>query len=213
MLVGSLNCGSFIIHVLLPATSKVFTLSDFLLGAHVHVLLLGTQRYGNSVCVLNYILTSLLFFWNLLLESRLLRRSLMPDFGESSYLLILFLQSSSPLFFRACNLHQERIIIITTTRPCKWEVRGAICTSLLEIKTPFLLVNQRTTTPSGGEDLFFPLVSQGGAHVLGSGGLFFAFWTPLSKKTHCIFHLRCELSSWHNTTLCMQNHVTPYISE
>ena len=51
MLMGFLNRGSFIIHALLPGTSKVgvfsmaFTLSVFLLGAHIHILLPGTEWY------------------------------------------------------------------------------------------------------------------------------------------------------------------------
>ena len=45
MVIGLLNCGSFIIHILLLGTSKVFTLSVFLPCACVHVLLPGTQRY------------------------------------------------------------------------------------------------------------------------------------------------------------------------
>ena len=38
-----LNCGSFIVHILLLGTSKVFTLSVFLPCACVHVLLPGTR--------------------------------------------------------------------------------------------------------------------------------------------------------------------------
>ena len=45
MLMGVLNCGSFIFHTLLLGTSKPFTLSVFLPGAHIHVLLPGTQQY------------------------------------------------------------------------------------------------------------------------------------------------------------------------
>ena len=37
-----LNCGSFIVHILLAGTSKAFTLSVFLPGTRVHVILLGT---------------------------------------------------------------------------------------------------------------------------------------------------------------------------
>ena len=44
MLVGILNRGSFIINALLPGTSKAFTLSVFLPGACVLVLLPGTQH-------------------------------------------------------------------------------------------------------------------------------------------------------------------------
>ena len=44
MVIGLLNCGSFIVHILLLGTSKVFTLSVFLPCACVHVLLPGTQR-------------------------------------------------------------------------------------------------------------------------------------------------------------------------
>ena len=40
-----LNCGSFIVHILLLGTSKVFTLSVFLPCACVHDLLPGTQRH------------------------------------------------------------------------------------------------------------------------------------------------------------------------
>ena len=42
MVIGLLNCGSFIVHILLLGTSKVFTLSVFLPCACVHVLLPGT---------------------------------------------------------------------------------------------------------------------------------------------------------------------------
>ena len=45
MVIGLLNCGSIIVHILLLGTSKVFTLSVFLLCACVHVLLPGTRRY------------------------------------------------------------------------------------------------------------------------------------------------------------------------
>ena len=46
MLMGFLNCAIFyIVHALLPGTSKAFTLSVFLQGAHVYVVLPGTQRY------------------------------------------------------------------------------------------------------------------------------------------------------------------------
>ena len=45
MVIGLLNCGSFIVHILLLGTSKVFTLSVFLPCACVHVLLPGTQRF------------------------------------------------------------------------------------------------------------------------------------------------------------------------
>ena len=44
MVIGLLNCGSFIVHILLLGTSKVFTLSVFLPCACVHVLLPGTGR-------------------------------------------------------------------------------------------------------------------------------------------------------------------------
>ena len=44
MVIGLLNCGSFIVHILLLGTSKVFTLSVFLPCTCVHVLLPGTQR-------------------------------------------------------------------------------------------------------------------------------------------------------------------------
>ena len=43
MVIGLLNCESFIVHILLLGTSKVFTLSVFLPCACVHVLLPGTQ--------------------------------------------------------------------------------------------------------------------------------------------------------------------------
>ena len=46
LLMGSSNSGSFIVHTLLPGTSKAFILSVFLPGACVYVLLPGTQRYG-----------------------------------------------------------------------------------------------------------------------------------------------------------------------
>ena len=42
MLIGLLNTGSLVFNALLPGTSKAFTLSVFLLGAHLHVLLPGT---------------------------------------------------------------------------------------------------------------------------------------------------------------------------
>ena len=45
MLIGFLNCGSFIIRALLPGTSTACTLSVFLLAACVHVLLPGTRRH------------------------------------------------------------------------------------------------------------------------------------------------------------------------
>ena len=51
MLMGFLNCCSFIIHALLPGTSKVFTLSVFLPGAHVHILLLGTLWYVYHILI------------------------------------------------------------------------------------------------------------------------------------------------------------------
>ena len=38
MLKGLLDCGSFIVHILLPGTRKAFTLSVFLLGVSVHVV-------------------------------------------------------------------------------------------------------------------------------------------------------------------------------
>ena len=48
MVIGLLNCGSFIVHILLLGTSKVFTLSVFLPCAWVHILLPGTRRYHHS---------------------------------------------------------------------------------------------------------------------------------------------------------------------
>ena len=42
MLMGFLNRGSFIIHAFLPGTSKAFTLSVYLPGARVHIVLPGT---------------------------------------------------------------------------------------------------------------------------------------------------------------------------
>ena len=48
MLMGFLNGGSFIIHVLLPGTRKVFTLSGFLPGTCAHVLQPGTQRNASE---------------------------------------------------------------------------------------------------------------------------------------------------------------------
>ena len=33
------------VHALLPGTSKAFTLSVFLLGTHIHVLLPGTEQF------------------------------------------------------------------------------------------------------------------------------------------------------------------------
>ena len=62
MLMGFLNGGSFIVHALLPVTSKVFTLSAFLPGAHwhIHVLLLGTQRNASkTLCLIPISLTLL----------------------------------------------------------------------------------------------------------------------------------------------------------
>ena len=46
MVIGLLNCGSFIVHILLLGTSKVFTLSVFLPCACVHVLLPGTRLWS-----------------------------------------------------------------------------------------------------------------------------------------------------------------------
>ena len=45
MLMWFFNCGSFIVHALLPGTSKVFTLSVFLPGARIHIFLPGMQHY------------------------------------------------------------------------------------------------------------------------------------------------------------------------
>ena len=45
MVIGLLNCGNFIVHILLLGTSKVFTLSVFLPCACVHVFLPGTRRH------------------------------------------------------------------------------------------------------------------------------------------------------------------------
>ena len=45
MVIGLLNCGSFIVHILLLGTSKVFTFTVFLPCACVHVLLPGTRRF------------------------------------------------------------------------------------------------------------------------------------------------------------------------
>ena len=47
--IGLLKCGSFIVHILLLGTSKVFTLSVFLPCACVHVLLPGTRRFDMYV--------------------------------------------------------------------------------------------------------------------------------------------------------------------
>ena len=51
MLMGLSNYRSFIVHALLPRTSKAFALSTFLPGACVHVLLPGTQRSDTYLCV------------------------------------------------------------------------------------------------------------------------------------------------------------------
>ena len=48
MVIWLLNCGSFIVHILLLRTSKVFTLSVFLPCACVHVLLPGTRRINEN---------------------------------------------------------------------------------------------------------------------------------------------------------------------
>ena len=54
MVIGLLNCGSFIVHILLLGTSKVFTLSVFLPCACVHVLLPGTRSwYYCMYCKMN----------------------------------------------------------------------------------------------------------------------------------------------------------------
>ena len=45
MPMGFLNHGSFIIHILLPGTSKAFTLSVFLPGACFYIVLPGTLRF------------------------------------------------------------------------------------------------------------------------------------------------------------------------
>ena len=58
MVIGMLNCGSFIVHILLLGTSKVFTLSVFLPCACVHVLLPGTRRIS---CFVNWVFFSALF--------------------------------------------------------------------------------------------------------------------------------------------------------
>ena len=55
MVIGLLNCGSFIVHILLLGTSKVFTLSVFLPCACVHVLLPGTRRNG---CIIVFLICS-----------------------------------------------------------------------------------------------------------------------------------------------------------
>ena len=47
MVIGLLNCGSFIVHILLLGTSKVFTLSVFQPCACVHVLQPGTRLSPN----------------------------------------------------------------------------------------------------------------------------------------------------------------------
>ena len=52
---GFLNCGSFIVHALLPGTSKAFTMSVFLPGAHIYVILLGTQQYFDVMYLYMYI--------------------------------------------------------------------------------------------------------------------------------------------------------------
>ena len=44
---GILNHWSFIVHALLPGTSKVFTFSVFLLSARVHIVLPVTRRYDD----------------------------------------------------------------------------------------------------------------------------------------------------------------------
>ena len=46
MLKQFLNRGSFIVHVLLLGRSKAFTSSVFMMGVRIHVVLLGTRRYG-----------------------------------------------------------------------------------------------------------------------------------------------------------------------
>ena len=51
MLIGFFN---FIVHVLLPGTSKALTLSFFLLGAWICVVLSGTQRYNWWCCMILY---------------------------------------------------------------------------------------------------------------------------------------------------------------
>ena len=48
MLMGFLNHGNFIVDALLPGTSKAFTLSVFLPGTHIYILLPGTQRNVSS---------------------------------------------------------------------------------------------------------------------------------------------------------------------
>ena len=51
MVIGLLNCGSFIVRILLLGTSKVFTLSIVLPWACVHVLLSGTRRTVHSMSI------------------------------------------------------------------------------------------------------------------------------------------------------------------
>ena len=53
MVIGLLYCGSFIVHILLLGTSKVFTLSVFLPCACVHVLLPGTRRMVETCSLLS----------------------------------------------------------------------------------------------------------------------------------------------------------------
>ena len=49
MLMGFSTRGSYVLHVLLPGTSKACTLSVFMPGAGVHILLPGTQRYNKNI--------------------------------------------------------------------------------------------------------------------------------------------------------------------
>ena len=51
MLKGFWNHGSFIVHVHLLGTRKSFTLSVFLPGTRVHVVLPGTRQYMKSVSI------------------------------------------------------------------------------------------------------------------------------------------------------------------
>ena len=56
MLVKLYNRGSYIVHVILPAPSKAFTLSIFLPGVCAYFVLPGTRRY---LCTCIIVFTSL----------------------------------------------------------------------------------------------------------------------------------------------------------
>ena len=98
MLMGFLDCGSFIVHALLAGTSKAFTLSVFLPGVRICILL--------RICIL--VCHKLSTQWNIQKQEYMCTPGVLKTLTTNRVLVIEI----------NCNLHTEKICVIILPSSC-----------------------------------------------------------------------------------------------